>query len=364
MSQTVMHLKYDINYEYPIILILDPHINKNVWNKIYKVAEGIIRSFPGKVTEAFFLGSRESYKILDPKSFQQHCASWKGKNEGRVALLNPIIEKLQVENFNGLMVVITARTPVDLDDWVEDEFIEQSVFVTVDFELSDDYEDIVQLNADRGITFITDALKNPVKEVWIEGDGFAPLAYDIRQGGTLRVDFKNGNFYLHIQPQSTDTHLELHLKALSNTIPVLHLKREKGGKTLYEPEIERQWVEEPRWQNFDMLDNDVRKIVLAGIEKRDYVCPQCGNTHRFDILICPEGGPVLKGIPHNVCVLFKKDKYMGFSPNMFAFPLSKNRIITNTGKLYQWRVNRWHDLGEIKPYEEVDDGMWALLHRI
>lgn len=364
MSQKIMHLKYDINYEYPIILILEANIEKDVWNRIFSIANEIVKSFPGKVTEAYFLANRKPYSIQHSTSFEKNCTGWKSENEGRVALLNPILEKLQEENFNGLIVVITSKIPVDIEDWIEDEFIRQTVFITVNTELPDDYEDIVQLRAECDIGFITDELKNQVQEVWIEGDGFVPLAYDIKQGGTLKVNFENGKFYLSIYPQSTDKHLELHLKSLSITIPVLHLKRKKGGETIYKPERERQWIEEPRWQNLDMLDNDARRVILAGIEKKDYVCPQCGNTHKYDTLICPEGGPVLKGIPHNVCVLFNKDKYMSFSPNMFAFPLSGNRVITKDGNLFEWNNGKWLKLGEVEPYQEVDNEMWALLHRI
>lgn len=355
----IYHLKYKGIYRYPIVLVLDPDEEK--WERIYEISRKITEQLPDEVSKIFFLGNQASYNKED---FESISPSWREENNRRVALLNPIFEKLTEDNFYGLVVVITAKIPIDLDDWIEDEFIRHTIFITIGFGLKEYH--LNQINGNLNISSIVKKIRDPIQDVWIEGKGFVPLAFEIQHGGVPHVVFQDnsGKFFLKIYPNDNETHLELHLKALSNKAPFLHLKWKGGEKALLKPKEEKPWIANLRWES---LPDGVSEIVRAGIEKRDYTCPQCNRKHRYTVLICPEGGAVLQNIPQGVCVLFTKDKFLSFSENTHAIPVGENEILTKHGKIYKWQNGRWHELGEVQPYQEMDyagNKVWALFHKI
>jgi len=140
------------------------------------------------------------------------------------------------------------------------------------------------------------------------------------------------------------------------------MKRLKGDCEIINGKEEFPWFAEPSW---DEIPEDLKSVVAAGILKTDYKCPQCNGIHRYDTLICPQGDIILKGIPLNTCILFNNDGYFLCLRERYAYSLRNNqRVVTKEGNIYDWETDRWVFLHKIKAYEEIDNGVWALFHRI
>lgn len=357
MSQRILDLKVNLNYTVPVIFVIEAV--EEHWQKIYELSNDIISSLLGRVNELYFLGNSRSYPIVLPQDFIEQSPAWFNENKNRVSLLNPVFEEIEKKKFKGMIVVFCSKEPCDLEDWLESEILERTLFVMLsdeDFPLK---YNLNYVEGIKGATYILSKIENPPEQAWIEAKGFVPLCYEIKQGGKAEVKFQDGKFLFSIIPEGE--RLEIHLKVISDDFPVLYLKRRKGQIESNEIKEELPWFKDPTWEE---IPEDLKPIVEAGITKSSYKCNQCGEEHSYRVLICPEGGIVLRGIPMNSCVLFTKEKYFPLS-EWYALPLRHNqRVITRDGDLYEWRNGNWVYLRKIDIYEKVDDEVWALFHRI
>ncbi len=357
MSERVLDLKASLNYTLPVTLIFEAV--EEHWQKIYELSNSIIESLPGRINELYFLGNSRSYPIVLAQDFIEQGPMWFSENKNRVSLLNPVFEALEKKNFKGIIVVFCSKEPCDLEDWLESEILERTLFVM----LSDDefpiHHTLNYVEGIKGVSSILNEIENPPEQAWIEAKGFVPLCYEIKQGGKAEVRFEDGKFFLILTPEGE--RVEIHLKAISDELPVLCRKRKKGQVEQYNIKEELPWFKDPVWEE---IPEDLKPVVEAGITKSSYKCNQCGEEHSYRVLICPEGGPVLKGIPMNNCILFTKQKYLALS-QWYASPIKHNQmVITRKGDLYKRQGNRWIYVKKINTYEEVDHEIWALYYRV
>lgn len=352
MSESILDIYFDINISIPVSVILEA--GENTWTVTQDIATKLIGSIPGRLHNLYFLGNPTCYSVSIPRDFQDKGPGWFAENKGRVTLVSPILERLQNEKFNGMIVIICSTLPVDMDDWQGSEVSERILVVTTkETTLGCNYKEI---NSTSGTESITRLLDNPVKELFIKGTGFVPLCFEVK---SVKVVIEDGIFRLMIPPL-TD---KCHIKALClEELPLLYIKREKGEVQNIKPSKERPWFELSNWQE---IPQGLKPIIHAGISKQDFECPQCKKAHPYDTFVCPLGGPILQGLPLSTCILFKKEKYLSITDSLFAYPLKNNqKIVTKEGELYEWKDKLWKSINKISPYEEVDDGVWAVFNKI
>jgi len=351
----ILDLCFKVNFSAPIALVLER--SETIWERIYKVTEGLIRSLPGRIAGLYFLGNTRRYPISIPRDFTDHIPGWFMENKGRVTLINPILETLKKDGFKGMVVVIAAKLPVDIDDWLDTEVFEQILFVRMAEEsFGEPYNEI---DGSARIDSIMDVLENPVREVFVAGKGFAPICYEVNPADRIKISYEDSEFRLKIPPHGEK--LEIHLKALSEGIPRLHMIRERGAEEIVAGKEEAAWFCKQQWQR---IPEKLKPVIEAGISKGYYRCPQCDEDHKYDVLFCPYGDIVLKGIPLNTCVLFTGENYLPLS-EWYAYPLGNGRkLITREGNIYDWETGEWIFSHPVSLYERIDNGVWGLYHRI
>lgn len=345
MPAEILDLYFDINLSLPIVIVLFPAEDQNDWNAIYYEARDLIESLAGRINSLFFLGSNNRYPIRNPRDFSDNGPNWYNENRGRASLLRPVVEQIGSE-FNGSIAIITSLLPIDIDDWRDTEYWGRMAFIRI---------------GQRAFGEVIEALDNPVEKIYIAGEGFVPLCFVTDQNSRSEVVWDEGNFRLTISPSTQS--FSYHIKALCpESPPSLYIKREKGPIQNIKAYQENQpWFQFPEWRN---IDERIAPVIRAGILKREFTCSQCGSSHSYETFICPKGDVILKGMPLSTCILFKENQYLSLT-DCFAYPLSNhNKVITKDGKLYELNGSKWNFIKEIAPYEEVDDGMWGLFHRI
>jgi hypothetical protein len=346
---------FSANLESPIALVLQPSSLIENWQKIFNLGRELINKFPGKINEIFFLGNRQPYQILIPSDYEAQVPGWYSRNKGRISLITPIIETLHKENFKGMMVVISFQEPIDFYDWEGTEVFKQ----------------IIRLNPDEPIDWedVQERLDNPVKDCFIKSPGFVPLRFEFEDKGVVperekvKVLKEKGSFVLQL-PTSIKS-IQFHIESLFLKPPLLFIKRENETEEVIRGSEELPWFEKIQWQN---VPENVAIVVKAGILKQGFKCPQCGEEHNYNVLKCPSGGIILRGIPTQTTVLFKEEngsfKYFPLIEH-FAYPLmDKRKIVTNEGEIYEWDEERWCFIKKLSSYEEVEKNVWALFHRI
>lgn len=354
MQKGKLNLYFDVNFPQPVVFLLEAPEEQDKWNRIFNTAYQLLKALPGRVNTVYFLGNRKAYNIALPDDFTRDSPGWYNENKGRVCLVNPIFDKLEKESL--LIVVICSKLPVDIEDWNDSELLERTLFVTIsDKPLGSSYNEI---DSRCPTSSIVAALNNPVKEVYIKGNGFVPLCFELESKGKASVDYnENDGFVLKISAE--EEKVQIHILAISTEFPKLYVKRNRGKEEIFEAKEENQWFSEPSWQEIDSL---WQNIIDAGIKKESFTCPQCKKFHKFSTILCPEGDIILKNLPLGTCVLFKGKEWLPLS-DLYAYPLKENkRVITKEGKLYDYENGIWKFKRDISPYEEVDNGMWGLFH--
>ncbi|MEW6095866.1 MAG: hypothetical protein AB1567_04985 [bacterium] len=238
------------------------------------------------------------------------------------------------------------------------EISERLLFVRTDEEVfADNYNEI---DSSCGIERIIELLDNPLKEFSIEGVGFVPLCFEVNSEKKAEVVLKDGIFSLKMP--TLEERLECHIKAIcQKDTPLLYIHRKGGVVQTTEGKEEKAWFDLPSWQN---MQEELKPIIKAGISKKEFRCPQCDMTHKYDTLLCPQGDVILQGLPLFTCILFTKDKYLSLT-DWFAYPLDDNqKIITKDGNLYCFEDNMWKFKNKISLYEKIDDEVWAVFNKI
>lgn len=353
MPKDVWDLKFQASYNLPIIIIMEAF--ECSWNRIYKISQDLISAFSTRINTFYFLGDKNPYFFSTDDNFADRAPGIFTRNKNRVLLLNPILERLK--DFAGNIVVLCSKVPVDLEDWMDTEIINQILFINLGGE---SFPDQVNVLNNPNINYIKDKLFNPIERIWISAPDFLPLAYEIRQGGNAKVFFENGEFQIRVKPEGVS--LELHLKALANEEPSLFIQRHIGKLQKISGEKENPWFSELKWET---LNESISPVVEAGIKRTDFICPQCGNKHSYETLICPEGTQLLEGIPCGVSILIRKKgkKFEFLAITDYALSIKDGDIvITRDGRIYIQEKGSWKIYKENIFYDEVDDGLWALYH--
>lgn len=355
MQKRLSDLYFNVSFSIPLIIVLEP--SEEGWERIYRIADGLVQGLPGRIGELHFLGGTRRYPVSVPRDFRDHIPRWFHENRGRVALIGSILERLAREGFRGMVVAVCTGPPIDLEDWIDTEPLERVLFVNLGEEAF--AGDCSTIDGRLGIERMIDALDNPPLEISVEGAGFVPLCWEVHPERKAEVVCEDGGFRLKIPP--SEERLELHLKALCGELPPsLHIKRARGQSEMIRGKEELPWFHESRWVD---LPETLKPVVEAGISKGEYLCPQCHERHRYNTYICPEGDMVLKGMPLGTCLLFTREKVLPLSER-YAHPLRDGqRIVTREGDLYERMDKGWTHLGRIDPFDEVDDGVWGLFHR-
>ena len=356
MPPSVGHYYFHVSFSVPVVVVLEPI--EGAWERIRSVADGLIQTLPGRFSGLHFLGNKKQYNINIPRDFREQASGWFTENKFRVALISPIFEALESTKFKGMVAVIASRPPVDINDWFDTDILSRTLFITLDEPFRLDNE-ITELQSIRGIDRIRDALENPPLEVSLKGDGFVPLCWEIQQGGEAIINFSNGYFELQVAPGGMD--FTIHLKAISSEPPVLEIKKKRGNREIIEGERENPWFPDVEWRE---IPEKLIPVIEAGLQKSQYQCPQCSQYHRYDVFLCPQGDQILTGIPLDTCIIFTQKRYLVPS-EQYAYPLKNNqRIITRDGNVYELEDKKWKLLNKVTLYDEVDDGVCGIFHRI
>jgi len=343
MQKRIKDIYFNVNFSSSVTIILEPSEEK--WDKIYGNCLSFIMNLPGRVNKIYFLGNKREYQIFIPQDFEMNGTGWFRENIKRPCLIGGILENLLNEGGRGMIVVIFSKEIIDIKDWENSEIFERMVFVNVNEEKLTNFQ----------------RFENPVEKIYIRGKGFFPLVYKMKPENIKSfVEYRDGEFTIKINGNLEN--LEGHLKVIcSDENPKLFIKRSKGSPEEIILKDENPWFNNPEWIS---IPEDLIEVINAGIMKKEYRCPICGKNHRYDRLLCPEGGSILKGFPHNKTILIKRKEYLPLS-DWIAFPLKNNeRVITDEGIIYDWKDGRWERKKMIDLYEEVDDEIWGIFHRI
>ncbi len=344
MRKIVSDLYFEANFSLPITIIIEAA--EEQWGKIFDICSGLIRKFHGRVKNIYFLGNTKEYKIYTYQDFDSNAPGWFNENKNRVSLIGRILDNILIERNNGMIVVFYSKEIIDIKDWENSEIFERLILV----------------NVNKNSLANIEKIENPVEKIYIKGLGFAPLSYNYNKVGNYEsdVNYNNGEFILTINGNKES--LSGHLKCICNEeLPKLFVKRLKGSIEEIILKKENPWLENPEWIS---IPENLMEIINSGIMKKDYLCPICGKKHQYNILLCPEGGNVLRGFPLNTTILIKKNEYLSLT-SWYSFPLNCNeRIIAKDGSIYDWEEAKWKFKRKIDLYEEVDNGIWAIYHRI
>lgn len=358
----VLDILFKANLTRPVVIILEP-TPKN-WDKIFKSAGDVVTALPGRVNEIFFLGSKESYLLSSPQDFQEKAPGWFQENSRRVNLISPVYTTLMNKNFNGTAVVFSSRMPYDVADWEENEILRMTLFTTIEPATSPHQSppyNSLSLNK-VSASDIVNKLENPISKIKVSGQGFVPLLFELRTKGRIEPAYQNNQFELNIIPE--ENNLILHLKALcnQNSLPLAYVFRKRNEDKI-SGETEREWLNMPEWEK---IPQSLIPVIQAANRQNDFLCPQCGESHRFDTLICPQGNRILSNLPLNTLILFNTQNltYLLLAKRLYAYPLRDNLIITKEGTLYEFKNNHWTLIRNVRYYDEVADGILALFHKI
>jgi hypothetical protein len=355
LSPLKQELRFELSFVQPVVLALEP--SADAWPAIDALALALLQGLPGRLERIYFLGNRVPYRVILPKDFREQSPAWFNSNRGRVSCIGPLLEDLERERWNGRVVVITSQAPVDIDDWMDSAM--QPALLLARTGGSAFAVEVEQVDGSQSAGAVLARIDDPPERLELMGPGFAPLRYQLREGGTATVRYADDAFALAIKPRGE--RLNLRVQELTAEPPTLTLWRKSGRLECLAGQPEPIPTPPPDWQP---LAQTAQAVVAAGIARQPFQCMQCGADHPYTTVLCPQGGPILRGIPLNSCVLFKDVAYLALTER-FAYELADGeRLITCDGMLYDWRDDRWNPLHRIEPYEEIDDGVWGLFHQL
>jgi len=351
-----MNLYCEASFAVPVVPVLEPSEDK--WGAILRVLMDIIDVLPGRIRRLYFLGRNKRYPVRTGVDIKRDGPGWLRENTSRPLLINPVLEDLGGEDFNGIVLLFSSRLPVDMEDWAGTDVTDRIIFVnTGDGEIGGGYSVVDLSDVPVQISSLT---KNDPVEVFVSGNGFAPVYHSIEPCRPSSVIFDNGRFVLKIEPSSENLRIHLAAVCSKGSYPELNLKRQKGTIDKREFKPEKPWFRE-KWNK---IPDHLRGIIESCINAEQFVCPHCGGKHNFDTLTCPSGGLILGGLPAGGTLIFRGDEYISLTES-YSYPLGNRRLLTRDGKIYRLNDDGlWEYLKDLEPYEGVDDGLWALFYRI
>ena len=352
-------LRYSFSFDQPIILAIEPNADKKIWHEICELASNIINSLPGRVQEICLLGSRETHTVTTGHALRDFLPGIYQSTQGMVSCINPLLEDLQRQGYNGLVVILASKPPVDWLDWNFLPWSDRFLLITV-CECTDQIK-FKQVDARFGLDRVLSSLENPPTRIELGRNNFAPLWYQSPCKNQVQIDFHTtGHFGLTVDPKAYQVDLKIHLMDISP--PVLQVTRKNGDTEKWHPIQEKIYPETPQWQPVPI---DLQSVVLAGITQQPFTCPQCGNLHSHDCRVCPQADLILNGLPLDTCLLFSEDgkRYLNLT-SVYAYPLNEgDNLLTQDGKLYSAQPNGWKFVTTIDDYQQVDNnGSFALFH--
>lgn len=339
-----------------IILLIEP--SEEYWNVEYDIVSKILDRYYGEINKFYFLGVNKRFECYTADEFLTKLSGNFQRYKNRISTIGPIIEELEAQRFEGLVLVISSKQPVDYIDFIDTEWYQRIIFIKIgneDFEI--DFEGINYYGI-NSIEALRDILNNPVEEIIIKGNKeFVPIIANFSEDNQFKSDilFEDGFFKIKIHTKNSFT---IYLIAYCEELPSMYVKREKTIQVL-KGEEERLLGENFEWFK---IPEEIIPIIRAGIEKKDFKCIQCGKMHKYSTLVCPEGMMILRGFPDNTCILLKEKEYYPLS-SQFAYVFENRRVITNKGEIYDWKNEEYKYIKNIEPYEEVDDEIWAIYNR-
>jgi hypothetical protein len=354
----VINLFVDTIFSSMVTLIIEP--DKEGWPKRLKMACELINGDPGLVHSFCFLGSEKKYPC-SAMNFERDAPSWLSSNENRVAIINPIFSASARQKETCAFVVLCERPPVDLADWLGTEILARTLFVSP--RASEFGRGYRTLEPSTDVRDICERLYNPLRKIKVCGRGFAPLRWSTgEQDGEQtdgRVLFTDDEFRL-VLPWTRDR-IALHIQALcGDHEPELYISRQRDAGERHALQRESAWFAESPWKR---IPEELLPVLESMRSGQAYQCGQCGEFHDPEILVCPSGGHVLRGIPIDTWLLFNKQGFLPLTGEIHAWPLTGNTgLITRNGELFTKDEGRWQFLRKLKYMEEVDTDVWALFN--
>jgi len=358
MCPDEVDLYFELSFSVPVCLVLEA--DEYTRDIVSQAASSLIQRLPGRLKGVYFLGNPFRYHVLLHRDFPENAPHWFRENLGRVSLLNPVLESLEKEGWQqGVVIVLCSRPPVDVEDWLGTPLGERIVFVRMgDTSLG---QGINEMPFSVGVDAILAGIHNPPLDIKVKGPGFFPLKASCEPKDTKPSLVCNAEGLSLNLSTAGEVDLSIHIKALCTGEPELVVKRQRGQEERIKGSRERSWFSKERWSP---LSDEIKEVVSAGIEQRGFVCSLCGEEHDFDTVMCPQGGLVLSGIPLNTTVIFTREGFLALYDSI-AYPLMDGkRVLTEDGRLFEWKGREWIFLRSIEPYEEVEDGKWALFHSL
>ncbi|MBE2899480.1 hypothetical protein DNK57_01360 [Methanothermobacter thermautotrophicus] len=349
----IMNLYCEVKFTTPVILVLEP--SSALWADILRVATEIIDSFPGRVKRVYFLGQKEHEPVRTSGDLKRDGPRWLRRGIDRPILINPILEELKEEKFTGIIVIVSSRLPLDIEDWEGTDVPGRMIFVNMgDGEIEGPCRVIGRSNINLEIAPLMNIEPG---EVFVSGDGFVPVNYSVEPCRSSETVFRDGEFILNIEPSSE--RLKIHLAAIcGDRFPELIIRRHNGTEKVSFRE-EKPWFN----QEWNRIPDDLREIIKSAAETGKFRCPCCGEKHDADTLICPSGDLILRGLPAGRCILFRGEEYISLT-HVHAYPLEDGKIITSEGKIYRLKDDGWEYLKDVEPYERVADDLFGLFYKI
>ncbi len=342
-------LCYEVNLSVPVVLLLEAA--QDSWTKIHYFVSELIRALPGRINKMYFIGNRNAYFIGIPQHFLQNSPAWFNENKDRVMLITPIFEQLEKEFSSCMIAIICSKPPIDAMDWQGNALLDRTIFANLgdDKIFGEDYEELHNPDTSQ----IIDALNNPAEALYIESHDFMPLCFSA-DSANIEVLFDNNKFRLKLTPKSEL--ITIHISALCKEVPKLKVKRKKGEE-VYMGKEENPWFSLPNWKK---VSDELKPIVSAMKQKKEFTCPQCNKLHLYNTFTCPEGDIILKDLPLNTTILLKGDNYLIIS-DWFAYSLSNTKVITKDSMLYDYKEDKWHFIKKIN-FEEIENNVFAIFH--
>ena len=354
MRPKEIEIHFETVLEHKVMPVLDGA--RDSWEKVMQVCIDLMDSLPGRIETVSFLGSRKQYSISLATELERMALDLARIHGERPALLNPVAEAHQQAKEKSILVIISEKCPIDLDDWTGDNRDRAMVFVNPGSNRW--YEGSCEIMGPDPVPDIVESVSNPPVSVLVKGPGFFPLRVDLEHGEPC-LEQKGNSMYLRVDGLEPDRRFSLRVKGLSISAPELEIERKDGTKEIVKGKHVPSWFQKEVWAP---LAGDAAVIVEAGIKRTDFTCPSCGERHGYSDIFCPRSSKnLLSGIPLKSTILFREGTFLALDRNTPGYPLDNGEtVITNNGRIYDWNGYEWIFSREVEPYEEVEHGIHAL----
>ena len=354
MHPKEIEIYFETALEHKVRPVLDG--SRDSWERVVQVCMDLMESLPGRIETVSFLGSRDHYNISLASELDRMARNLVRIHGDRPALLNPVAEAHQQAEEKSILVIISEKCPIDLDDWTGDNRDRAMVFVNPGSNRW--HEGSREIMGPDPVRDIVESVSNPPVSVLVQGPGFFPLRVDAEQG-EVHLDQKGNSMRLSVDGLEPDRRFSLRVKGLAISDPELEIERGDGAREIVRGKHIPSWFQKEVWAP---LAGDAAVIVEAGMKRTDFTCPFCGEEHGYTDIFCPRSSKnLLSGMPLKSTILFRDGTFLVLDGNTPGYPLDNGEsVITNNGRIYDWNGYEWIFSREIEPYEEVEHGIHAL----